>query len=72
MDVIDGTRIFYAHHIQEPVNKEYRDEALIFREQKNRQLSSKEAAQLVWHSFRFSNGNPTLQFTVLYLIWKSL
>ena len=68
MDVVDGARVLYAHHIHEPVNKEYQDETLVFTEQTERQLSAKEAAQLVWHSFRFSNGNPGLQFTVLYLI----
>lgn len=29
-------------------------------------LSSKEVAKLIWHSFRLSSGNPTLQFSMLF------
>jgi len=35
-----------------------------------RQLTPKEAAKIIWHSFRFSNGNAALQFTMLLQAWK--
>lgn len=47
----------------------FSDKKMIFSEEK-RQLTEKEIIQLVWHSFRFSNGYPPLQFRMMYQAWK--
>lgn len=64
-DILEWKVQLLSQHIQEVQNLDYQDEAFEI-ESDEKQLSIKEAAQLVWHSFRFSNGYPPLQFTMMY------
>lgn len=68
-DILEWKVQLLSHYVQENQNTDYKDEAFQLESDK-RQLSVKEAAQLVWHSFRFSNGYPPLQFTMMYQVWK--
>lgn len=58
-----------SQHISTKSNSRYKDKKLKLNEDK-RELSAREAAQLIWHSFRFSNGNAALQFTMLLQAWE--
>lgn len=68
-DILEAKTSILSQHIDTTWNQDFQDEELKLPETP-KQLSAKEAAQLIWHSFRFSNGNAALQFSILYQAWK--
>lgn len=68
-DILEAKTSLLSQHIGTTWNQDFQDKKLKLPETPE-QLSAKEAAQLIWHSFRFSNGNAALQFTMLHQAWK--
>lgn len=68
-EILEAQVGLMSQHIDTEYQKTYKDEEMHLSESP-KQLTVKEAAQLIWYSFRFSNGNAGLQFTMIHQAWK--
>ncbi len=64
-DILEAKMRLLSQHTSTSHSSDYKDEILELNKER-KQLSIREATQLIWHSFRFSNGNAALQFTMLH------
>jgi len=65
-DILEGKVQLVSQHIQQTQSTDYKDEVFQLKSE-TKELSVKEIVQLVWHSFRLSQWDMALQFTMLYM-----
>lgn len=64
-NILESQVQLQSQHIQESQSLSYED-AMFQLEPQTRELTNKEAVQILWHSFRFSQWHIWLQFNMLY------